>query len=367
MKNRSSCLLVTLLPLLLLLSGCEEPKPQGFGALLGQDEQGFTKVTANRSIEFPKDHQPHNDFRYEWWYVTANLENSAGETFGVQWTQFRIALAPEEAQNVEQQKANWNSTQIYMAHSAITTPTLHLAQEKWSRAHPEIAGVTERPFRVYLDDWQWNSESQDMFPATLSVAADVFSYELSLSSESAFQLQGDNGYSVKSADGRVASHYYSQPFIDVTGSIQVEGQRHQVTGQAWIDREWSSRFLLGSQQGWDWFALRLDTDTSLVVFQLRDNQTGEANYAYGRLMYRDREGITISADELSLKVKTHSDLNSHPHPTSWQLDIPTHELSLTINAINPNAKMPLTVPYWEGPVQIKGSHEGLGYMELTGY
>jgi predicted secreted hydrolase len=206
-----------------------------------------------------------------------------------------------------------------------------------------------------------------MFPATLSVAAETFSYELSLSSKSDFQLQGDNGYSVKSADGKVASHYYSQPFIDVMGSIQVEGQTHQVTGQAWIDREWSSRFLLGSQQGWDWFALRLDTDTSLVVFQLRDNQTGEANYAYGRLMFSGREGITIGANELSLKVRNTTVLNGQPHPTSWQLDIPTHELFLTIDAINPNAKMPLTIPYWEGPVQIKGSHEGLGYMELTGY
>lgn len=371
MAKRFLSTLIAALSTLLLVSGCEEPKQQGFGALLGQNEQGFAEVTAEREIQLPEDHQAHNAYRHEWWYLTANLENSKGEVFGVQWTQFRIALTPEVRQNATSSKdlgdEGWNSRQLYMAHSAITTPNLHYAQEKWSRAHSQLAGVDTKPFRVYLDNWQWNSASQEMFPATLSVNADTFSYELSLSSEAPFQLQGDNGYSVKSADGSVASHYYSQPFIDVTGNIHVGGETHQVTGQAWIDREWSSQFLLGSQQGWDWFALRLDNDTSLVVFQLRENQKGADNYAYGRLMYRDHDGVTIRADELSLEVKNTTDLNGQPHPTTWQLDIPTHEISLTIDAINPNAKMPLTVPYWEGPVRIEGSHQGYGYMELTGY
>jgi Predicted secreted hydrolase len=24
-------------------------------------------------------------------------------------------------------------------------------------------------------------------------------------------------------------------------------------------------------------------------------------------------------------------------------------------------------PYWEGPVRVQGSHQGVGYLELTGY
>ncbi|WP_299442525.1 lipocalin family protein, partial [uncultured Rhodospira sp.] len=26
-----------------------------------------------------------------------------------------------------------------------------------------------------------------------------------------------------------------------------------------------------------------------------------------------------------------------------------------------------SVPYWEGPVRITGSHGGRGYLEMTGY
>jgi predicted secreted hydrolase len=25
------------------------------------------------------------------------------------------------------------------------------------------------------------------------------------------------------------------------------------------------------------------------------------------------------------------------------------------------------VPYWEGPISFRGSHSGVGYLELTGY
>jgi predicted secreted hydrolase len=27
----------------------------------------------------------------------------------------------------------------------------------------------------------------------------------------------------------------------------------------------------------------------------------------------------------------------------------------------------VSIPYWEGPVGISGSHNGRGYLEMTGY
>jgi len=29
--------------------------------------------------------------------------------------------------------------------------------------------------------------------------------------------------------------------------------------------------------------------------------------------------------------------------------------------------MDVSIPYWEGPVGISGSHAGRGYLEMTGY
>ncbi|CDT13338.1 putative secreted hydrolase [Vibrio coralliirubri] len=359
---------------LLSLWGCDKADPnsaQNMGSILGgnneqQQSEQFTPVVKGVELTFPADHQAHPDFRHEWWYLTANLIDEDGNALGVQWTQFRFAAAPENS--AEQTKlTTWQSQQIYMAHSAITTKEKHYADEKWSRDQAELAGVSASPFRVYLDDWQWTSTTDDLFPATLVANSNQFGYSLKLTNNAPYQKQGEQGYSTKSSDGKVASYYYSQPFINVSGEVTIDGITHQVSGKGWIDREWSSQFLLDSQQGWDWFALRLSDETSLVVFQLRNSTSGKASYSHARLMNQDGSGITIKQQDISLTAIKQTKIDGRDYPTEWQVSIPSQQIELTVSALNPNAKMPLSVPYWEGPIVIKGSHSGSGYMELTGY
>ncbi|WP_135454433.1 lipocalin-like domain-containing protein [Vibrio echinoideorum] len=365
-----------LILLSLSLVACEDSQPQNMGSILGTERQTggetqtdkaqFTPVVKGIGITFPTDHQAHPDFRHEWWYLTANLTDEEGHSLGVQWTQFRFATAPQESDH-STQKTAWQSQQIYMAHSAVTTKDKHYADEKWSRGQAELAGVDSSPFRVYLDDWQWTSATDDLFPATLNADSEQFGYSLKLTNDAPYQKQGEQGYSTKSGDAQVASYYYSQPFIDVSGEVIIDGVTHQVSGKGWIDREWSSQFLLDSQQGWDWFALRLNDATSLVVFQLRDSKTGKASYSHARLMQREGSGIAIKQQDISLIATKKTEIDGRDYPTEWQITIPTQQIKLTVSALNPNAKMPLSVPYWEGPIVIKGSHSGSGYMELTGY
>ncbi|MEZ9040008.1 MULTISPECIES: lipocalin-like domain-containing protein [unclassified Vibrio] len=376
--NRAISVFVLTLAVLFLL-GCEEstqPSAQNMGSILGTetqtenetaiDQAQFSPVVKGIDITFPADHQAHPDFRHEWWYLTANLIDEEGNALGVQWTQFRFAAAPQESGN-STKETTWQSQPIYMAHSAVTTKDKHYADEKWSRDQAELAGVSTSPFRVYLDDWQWTSTTDDLFPATLVANSSQFGYSLKLTNNAPYQKQGEQGYSTKSSDGKVASYYYSQPFIDVSGEVTIDGITHQVSGKGWIDREWSSQFLLDSQQGWDWFALRLNDKTSLVMFQLRNSTTGEASYANARLMQQDGSGIAISQQEITLTAINQTEIDGRDYPTEWQISIPSQQIELTVSALNPNAKMPLSVPYWEGPIVIKGSHFGAGYMELTGY
>src|SRR5215510_8057372 len=66
---------------------------QGFAGL-GESADGFAPVVPGRAFAFPADHGPHPEFRIEWWYVTANLTDGAGNAYGAQWTLFRQALQP---------------------------------------------------------------------------------------------------------------------------------------------------------------------------------------------------------------------------------------------------------------------------------
>jgi len=376
--NRAISVFVLTLGILLLL-GCDEstqPSAQNMGSILGAetqtenetaiDQAQFSPVVKGIEITFPADHQAHPNFRHEWWYLTANLIDEDGNALGVQWTQFRFAAAPQGSGN-STKETTWQSQQIYMAHSAVTTKDKHYADEKWSRDQAELAGVSTSPFRVYLDDWQWNSSSDDLFPATLNANSDQFGYSLKLTSNAPYQKQGEQGYSTKSGDGKVASYYYSQPFINVSGEVTIDGVTHQVSGKGWIDREWSSQFLLDSQQGWDWFALRLSDETSLVVFQLRNSTSGKASYSHARLMKQNGSGIAIKQQDIRLTAIKQTEIDGRDYPTEWQVSIPTQQIELTVSALNPEAKVPLSVPYWEGPIVIEGTHSGTGYMELTGY
>jgi predicted secreted hydrolase len=84
-------------------------------------------------------------------------------------------------------------------------------------------------------------------------------------------------------------------------------------------------------------------------------------------MQQDGSGIAIPQKDIHLKSTKQTEIQGHNYPTEWQVSIPSKQIELTVSALNPNAKMPLSVPYWEGPVRIDGSHYGTGYMELTGY
>ncbi|MCS6100723.1 lipocalin-like domain-containing protein [Shewanella baltica] len=382
---------------LMLIGGCDKtPSPQNtqsksMANVVGktsanQDDSGFTPVVPGYRFEFPRDHLAHNNFRQEWWYLTANLTTETGEQLGAQWTQFRVALKPTDLQAtvpqatdvVPKSESTWATQQLYLAHSALTSSNAHLAHEKWSRHHSEFAEVKLDPFQIRLDNWRWQSETNALFPATLTVENPDFSYQLQLNSQAKLQFQGVNGYSLKSRDGKVASYYYSQPFIEISGEINRNGKVERVTGQGWLDREWSSQFLTKTQQGWDWFALRLNDGSTLMLFQLRDQSPAESAknapisaFYSARRMFTDGTGRNINStdnpnDIQMTPLKWQHTVNGD-YPVSWQVKIPSENIDLTITPLNPNSAMPLSTPYWEGPVQLAGSHTGTGYMELTGY
>ena len=248
---------------------------QGF-ADMGAPAEGFALPDPDHMFEFPADHGAHPDFRIEWWYLTANLEGPDGADYGIQWTLFRTALAPGEGEG-------WASPQLWMGHAAATTPDVHLVAERLARGGVGQAGVTlEGGFRAWIDDWAMLSEAgpgeDALARARLTATGDGWGYALDLVAEGPLVAHGAGGYSVKSAAGQ-ASHYYSQPFYTVTGRLDLPGGPVEVTGNAWLDREWSSQPLAPDQTGWDWFSLSFEDGAKLMGFVLRDGESGFSSAA----------------------------------------------------------------------------------------
>ena len=351
-----------LMLLLLALVGCDQQTTpeQGFAGLGNQAEQ-FTPVTPGREFAFPADHGPHPGFRIEWWYITANLKDEKGQDFGVQWTLFRNAL------HAGDQGSGWNDGTIWMGHAAVTSATRHYAAERYARGGVEQAGVKLAPFSAWIDDWSMSSDTPAADPlASLQLQAKgaQFAYRLHLSSSKPLVLQGQQGFSQKSEQGQ-ASYYYSQPYFEARGEVTLDGKRYQVSGPAWLDREWSSQPLTANQTGWDWFSVHLDGGDELMLYRMRQKQ-GEP-YLTGTWISADGSTQQLSAKDISLEPLANTEVAGHKMPTRWSVKIPGKGLDITTVALNPKAWMDLQIPYWEGPITLSGSHTGVGYLEMTGY
>ena len=159
-----------------------------------------------------------------------------------------------------------------MAHAAATRADTHRFSESFARGGVGQAGVELSPFRAFIDAWEMrgadNTDPNRIAPLELTARAKDFSYTLKLGADRPLVLQGDGGYSKKSARGQ-ASYYYSQPFFKVSGRLAIDDKAVDVSGQAWMDREWSSQPLASDQTGWDWFALHLASGEKLMLYRMR--------------------------------------------------------------------------------------------------
>ena len=314
----------------------------------------FPKIKKDLLIKFPEDHGAHEEYRIEWWYLTANLKDQNQNVLGLQWTLFRAALEPQNNKN------NWESSQIWMGHIAITGKNFHLAEEKLARGGVSQAGVISEPFEAWIDDWYLKGPNWK----NLTVAADGknFSYNLKLSAKGPVIKHGRDGRSIKSTLGQ-ASAYYSQPFFNAKGWIEQNGIRQYVEGTAWADHEWSSQFISDTQEGWDWFSLNFETGEKLMLFQVREKNK---NHFYsGTWINTAGEYQPVNPSEIDIKPV--GPKTSKSYYTNWIIKIPDLNISIKISAINPLSEMNTTYPYWEGPILFEGTHAGNGYLEMTGY
>ena len=333
--------------------------------LLRSDPAGYAAVEPGKGLSFPIDHLPHKAFKIEWWYLTANLKNESGEDYGVHWTLFRQAMSPEP------DPGDWESNQVWMAHTALSLPDQFVYEQRFARGgigQADVRWDMKGHFSAWLDDWHWQAETQEPFPSSLSFTSQDVAIELRMDAKTPWVLQGKNGYSQKSELGQ-ASYYYSQPHINIKATILADGVETSLSGLGWLDREWSSQPLAPGQPGWDWLSLHLDDGHALMVYKLR--QEGREDWVSGSLVDPSGKSVTLKKGDVRFEpleyVKLETPRGEKSLPLVWKVDLPGERKSWTVSAIDSNHWLDTAFPYWEGPVDVSGSTGGKGYLELTGY
>ncbi len=326
----------------------------------------YPVVRPGITLAFPADHGAHPAFRTEWWYVTGWLKTDAGEDLGFQVTFFRTR-PPGDTNN----PSRFAAKQVLFAHAALSDPATGrlLHGERAAREGFGLARARTGDADIAIRDWRLRRTPEGRWATRL--ATDEFGLALDFRPTQPPLPQGLSGYSRKGPKPEQASYYYSIPHLRVAGKVRRGDRTVMVTGEAWLDREWSSDYLAPEAQGWDWTGLNFDDGSALMAFRIR-RKGGGTLWAGGAL--RRPDGVTTALGPRDVAFRPlatwRSGVTGATYPVSQEVSIRIGgrivrwRLTPMFAAQELDARRGGLPVYWEGAVRTRG---GRGYLELTGY
>jgi len=347
------------------------------GLLAGAGYSPLAQALTRRPLEFARDHGAHPDFSTEWWYLTGCLNTAAGEaTYGFQLTFFRSRVPA--TQHLRSQLA---AKQLVFAHAALTDvrggQLLHdqriarsSGQEPGANAL-DVAACGTQTTSVVLKDWSLQRQGERL---QARAKAANFALSLDLEATQPVLLQGDEGLSRKGPDASQASYYYSQPQLQVTGSMHLRTAQYTIAAgsTAWLDHEWSQQILHPSAVGWDWIGINLLDGGALTAFQIR-KKDGSTLWAGGS--HRAQGAAqSFQPGEVTFTVRRtwQSPLSRAVYPVEWTVQTPLGRFTVraTIDPQELDSTGSTGAIYWEGLSELWDHNArlvGRGYLEMTGY
>ena len=326
----------------------------------------YPQVNRGRMLAFPRDHGAHPTYRTEWWYITGWVSDARGGALGVQITFFR-----NRPQVQENNPSAFAPKQLVFAHAAIADPSLGRLRhdQRSAREGFGLAGLETGNTRVWIEDWSLRLAPEGY---VAQVAARNFGMRLTFRPTQPILLEGEGGYSRKGPKSEQASYYYSRPQLAVAGELAVDGNAIAVTGEAWLDHEWSSEYLALEAAGWDWIGINLSDGGALMAFRIR-RKDGRDLWAGGTL--RDASGKTrvLAPGEIGFTPvrRWRSPRTNVEYPVAMRVNVGALTLHLEplMDDQELDSRASTGTIYWEGAVRAthEGRVVGRGYLELTGY
>jgi predicted secreted hydrolase len=154
--------------------------------------------------------------------------------------------------------------------------------------------------------------------------------------------------------------------------VTLAGQTQAVTGQAWLDHEWSSELLAQGAQGWDWIGINLADGSALMAFRLR-GAADSAIWSAASLRQADGSTRTLPPAAVAFEPLRHwrSPRTGITYPVAWHVRIEqrSFRLEVLMDDQELDSRRSTGAIYWEGAVRLLAAERevGRGYLEMTGY
>ena len=308
-----------------------------------------------RPLEFPFDHGPHFNVENEWWYFTGEVLTIEGKRLGFEYTIFKRWVAGI-------------NDFAYLGHLAVSNPETseHLFDEVATL--PPVSGIEEGKADMEINSFSYSFSESGVF--IIKAEAGNISVDLSLTPAMDVLPHGEDGIIVM-GDG-MNSYYYSFTNLMTEGNISVDGDEYVVaSGRTWMDHQWGNFTSFGLF--WDWFSLRLDDGSALMLFQHRDifDNAIRSNWTY-----RSVSGSVEYGEESSVQAtRIYDDVHGNcTCPVDWIVEVPGISAEFMVRPLFDGQCLYdiLTPNYWEGLCSVEGTIDGetvtgSACVELTGY
>jgi predicted secreted hydrolase len=342
---------------------------QLLGASFARAQQPvYAPVTPGSELSFPRDYGAHPEFRTEWWYVTGWVDTPDKRALGFQVTFFRSRTGADSGN-----PSAFAPRQLVIAHAALSDPAVGRLVHDQRSAREGFGLAWARPGNtdLKLDDWRMVRDANGSYRVT--IRSNELTLELRLKPTQPVLVQGQGGYSRKGPSPQLASYYYSEPHLAVSGSVGRAGMAPAaVTGSAWLDHEWSSEVLQPDAVGWDWVGANLDDGGALMAFRIRSRQ---GDKLWGHATVRDAAGRVTHHGPEAVDFTPHTQWKSPRTGATYPVGatIATGAQRWRIVPLQPDQELDSRrstgAVYWEGAVTVEqgGRRVGRGYLEMTGY
>ena len=308
-------------------------------------------------VNLPADEAPHT-FATEWWYFNAHLQTDDQERYALHYVVFQVVAGPL-------------GLMLHVGQAAVADPQSGRYITGEHIGSPQGISGSESPgFRLRLGEWLMEgADGEYRLRANLRGT----SFDLELQDTGQVLFHGEDGLVDFGAAGM--SYYYSRPRLTVAGTLDLDGVSKEVTGLAWLDKQWGDFEPL--PVAWDWASVQLDSGLDLMLTRVVDSEGGLVE-AYGTLGRDDGTFVHLNEGEftfLPVRGETwESPQTGAAYPTEWEVTVPEYGIDVVLKPLLQDSEYvsnALGVVYWEAGVSVSGTQAGAavsgqGFVELTG-
>jgi len=343
--------------LLLLLVSCT--------LCVAQDWKTYPHTPTGSLVSFAIDEGRHALEPIEWWYTSGQITgDTSGKTYSYMLTYFyypqsgfdgfRILNITDHSNGEFYQDVKpVNYTTLSTSELDIEASVFLGGTEYWR--NKEDSGNNAIPFEY------------EVFASTASVTLDI-----ELVTTKRPLILGDDGYLDQGSVNY--TYYYSQTENDLVGSFTFDGTTENITGTAWIDRQYGDFNPLTGEK-YEWFSLKLSNGMDINLWNIFTPNRMIPDIPEYRILsaYVDESTQYTEADFEIERLQffcTTDEVNCYSK--QWRLTSAINNLDLTITSLFETTEVQLPFRFFEGALSITGTVNGLavtgeGFAELLHY